>query len=83
MKRELTEAEVKALAKLSYKKSTYKRKKKIKDLTQEEMSKICAAQTKGYILCENTKCPLFFAGSCLKGFIERLQYIESEVEVDE
>ena len=32
----------------------------IKDLTKEERDKICASQTKGYILCENTKCPLFF-----------------------
>ena len=58
-------------------------KVKIKDLTKEERDKICASQTKGYILCENTKCPLFFAGSCLKGFIEKLQYVEREVEIDE
>lgn len=58
-------------------------KKKIKDLTLEERNKICASQTKGYIYCENTNCPLFFAGTCLKGFIEKLQYIEREVELDE
>lgn len=59
-------------------------KKKIKDLTLEEMNKICAKHTcRGFACCESTNCPLFFAGSCIKGFIERLQYIEKEIEVDE
>lgn len=56
-------------------------KKKIKDLTQEEMSKICSKYTAGgFACCENSSCPLWFANSCLKGFIEKLQYIEKEVK---
>jgi len=55
-------------------------KKKIKDLTLEEMSKICSKHTQGGVVyCENSNCPLFFAGTCLKGLIERLQYIKKEV----
>lgn len=59
-------------------------KKKIKDLTLEEMGKICSKNTcGGFVYCENSKCPLWYANSCLKGFIEKLQYVEREVEVDE
>ena len=58
--------------------------KKIKELTLKEMGKICSKHTQGgFTYCENSKCPLWFASSCLKGFIEKLQYIEREVEVDE
>ena len=57
-------------------------KKKIKDLTLEECDKICAFHNKKGTSCLNQhiKCPLYFANSCLKGFIEKLQYIEREVE---
>ena len=60
-------------------------KKKIKDLTPEERNKICASHTRGYAFCdcENNGCPLWFASTCLKGFIEKLQYVQKEVEVDE
>lgn len=63
-------------------------KKKIKDLTKEECDKICAFHNKKGTSClndyaQNIKCPLWFANSCLKGFIEKIQYIEREVEIDE
>ena len=59
-------------------------KKKIKDLTLEEIGKICAKHTQGGIVyCEYSKCPLWYAYSCLRGFIEKLQYIEREIEIDE
>ncbi len=61
-------------------------KKKIKDLTQEEMRNICTFHIRRGISCLNEdicKCPFWYANSCLKGFIEKLQYIEKEVEVDE
>lgn len=59
--------------------------KKIKELTKEECNKICAFHNKKGTSClnQNCKCPLLFAGCCLKGFIEKIQYIEREVEVDE
>lgn len=57
--------------------------KKIKDLTKEEINKICAKHTCGVVYCENSKCPLWYAYSCLQGFIQKIQYIEREVEVDE
>lgn len=59
-------------------------KKKIKDLTLEEMSKICAKYTQGgLVYCEYSKCPLWVANFCIKSFIERIQYIERQVELDE
>ena len=59
-------------------------KKKIKDLTLEEMGKICSKHTAGgFACCEYSNCPLWFANSCLKGFIEKLQHIERKVETDE
>ncbi len=63
-------------------------KKKIKELTKEECNKICALHNKKGTGClndyrQNIKCSLFFADSCLKGFVEKLQYVEREVEVDE
>lgn len=58
--------------------------KKIKDLTIEEMNKICAFHNEKGTSCLNQhcKCPLLFASSCLRGFIEKLQYIEKEVDYD-
>ena len=61
-------------------------KKKIKDLTKEEMNKICAFHHEKGTSCiaentQNCKCPLFFVGSCLRGFIEKLRYIEREVSL--
>ena len=58
-------------------------KKKIKDLTPEERNKICSRHSCGYALCENNACPLWFNSNCLKGFIEKLQYVQNEVEIDE
>jgi len=60
-------------------------KKKIKDLTLEEMNKICAFHNEKGTSCLNNhcKCPLLFAGACLRGFVEKLQYIKKEVEVDD
>lgn len=59
-------------------------KKKLKDLTSEEMSKICIKHThNGIVHCENTTCPLHYANYCLKGFIEKLHYIERQIETDE
>ena len=59
-------------------------KKKFKDLNLEEMGKICSKHTAGgFACCESSKCPLWFANSCLKGFIEKLQYIEREVPIDD
>lgn len=59
-------------------------KKKIKDLTSEEMDKICIHHTQGgFVYCEYSKCPLWFANSCLRGFIEKIQHIEKEIEIDE
>lgn len=58
--------------------------KKIKDLTLEEMNKICVHHRQGgFVCCENSKCPLLFVGCCLKAFIEKLHYIEREIETNE
>lgn len=61
-------------------------KKKIKDLTLEECGEICVRYVKKGEGClndyaQNIKCPLWYANSCLKGFIEKIQYIEGEVEI--
>lgn len=59
-------------------------KKKIKDLTKEEIGKICSKHTQGgLVYCENSRCPLWYAYSCLQGFIQKMQYIEREVEINE
>ena len=57
-------------------------KKKIIDLTDEEMNEICKKQ-RPQCSCENTKlikCPLW-KGKCLKGFIQTLRFVNRE-EVD-
>lgn len=63
-------------------------KKKIKELTQEEMTNICRSHMREGTSClnecsQNCKCPLWFApaNSCLKGFIERLQCVESKISL--
>lgn len=53
-------------------------KKKIKDLTEEEMHKICLK----YHDCDSdgkVNCPLWYSCSCLKGFIHKMRYVEKEV----
>ena len=55
---------------------------KIKDLTEEEMRKICLK----YHDCDSdskVNCPLWYASSCLKVFIKKMRYIEKEVKIDE
>ena len=57
-------------------------KKKIKDLTDKEMSDICVMQLIS-CTCENTKlikCPLYH-GECLRGFIRKLRYLNTEIEL--
>ncbi len=57
-------------------------KKKLKDLTDEEMNKICVSQVVT-CTCENTKlirCPLYH-GECLRGFIQRLRFVNKEIDL--
>lgn len=57
-------------------------KKKLKDLTDEEMNEICRKQ-RPQCTCENTKlikCPLW-NGQCLKGFIQRLRFVNKEADL--
>lgn len=57
-------------------------KKKLKDLTDEEMNEICISQAVK-CTCENTKlikCPLW-NGKCLKGFIQTLRFVNKEVKL--
>lgn len=57
-------------------------KKKLKDLTEEEMNNICKNQCIK-CTCENEKlitCPLW-NGKCMKGFIQRLRFVNREVEL--
>ena len=60
-------------------------KKKIKDLTQEERTKICDKMTKnnfGY--CINThKCPLYYPPKYYCDIDMLRAFLEKEVEVDE
>lgn len=59
-----------------------KEKKKLKDLTDEEMNEICRKQ-RPQCTCDNTKlikCPLYY-GKCLKGFIQTLRLVNKEVEL--
>lgn len=56
-------------------------KKRLKDLTDEEMNEICRKQIV-QCTCENTKlikCPLY-CGECLRGFIGRLRFVNQEVD---
>ncbi len=58
-------------------------KKKLKDLTDEEMNKICISQIVK-CTCENTKlikCPLYYCERCLRGFIEKIRYVNKEVDL--
>lgn len=62
--------------------------KKIKDLTREEMNKMCSFHLRKGIGClnentQNCKCPLWYANQCLAGFVLKLQHLEKEVEIDE
>lgn len=56
-------------------------KKKLKDLTDEEIVLIC----KKYHDCvrESGKptCPLWYGSICLRGFIEQLRYVNNEVDL--
>lgn len=57
-------------------------KKKLKDLTDFEMNEICRKQIVK-CTCESTKlikCPLY-CGKCLKGFIQRLRFVNREVDL--
>lgn len=63
-------------------------KKKIKELTREEMNKMCSFHLKKGTGClnentQNRKCPLWYANQCLAHFVLKSQYLEREVEVDE
>lgn len=59
-------------------------KKKIKDLTFEEMNDICISQNVKCTAGSGCSCPLLHAGSCLRSFIEKCRYLNiKEVEVDE
>ena len=58
-------------------------KKKLKDLTDEEMSEICRKQ-RPKCTCEYTetvKCPLWKNCMCLKGFIQTLRFVNKEVDL--
>ncbi len=61
-------------------------KKKLKDLTEQEWRRICSKQ---FIKCscENEKlitCPLYRRGDgCVYGFIQKLRFVEREIEVEE
>ena len=61
-------------------------KKKLKDLTPQERDRICSKQLKS-CTCENEKlitCPLYRRGDgCIYGFIEKLRFVEKEIEVAE
>ena len=57
-------------------------KKKLKDLTDEEMNEICRKQIVK-CTCENERlitCPLW-NGKCMKGFIQRLRFVNEEVDL--
>lgn len=57
-------------------------KKKLKDLTDEEMNEICRKQIVK-CTCENERlitCPLY-CGECLRGFIGRLRFVNKEVDL--
>ena len=60
-------------------------KKKIKDLTSYEQSQICLnSQKLSHMICGGCEvCPLAFKGKCINEFVEKLRYIEKEVEVDD
>lgn len=57
-------------------------KKKLKDLTDEEMNQICIDQVVK-CPCDNERlitCPLYH-GECLKGFIKKLRFVNKEVNL--
>lgn len=57
-------------------------KKKLKDLTDEEMNEICRKQCP-HCACENDKlitCPLWY-GECMKGFVQKLRFVNREVDL--
>ena len=61
-------------------------KKKLKDLTPQERDSICSKQ---HIKCscldeDLISCPLYKRGyGCMYGFIEKLRFVEKEIEVEE
>ena len=58
-------------------------KKKLIDLTDEEINEICNKQRPQCTCCENTTlitCPLYY-GRCLRGFIEKLRRVNTEVDL--
>lgn len=56
--------------------------KYICDLTDEEMNNLCLKYHDCTREAGKVNCPLWY-GSCLKGFIKKLRYVEkSKVEVD-
>ena len=57
-------------------------KKKLKDLTDEEMNEICRKQ-RPQCTCGNIeliKCPLWNGNQCLKSFIQKLRFVNKEVQ---
>lgn len=57
-------------------------KKKLKDLTEEEMNNICKNQ-RIKCTCKNDKlisCPLW-CGKCIKGFISNIRFINKEIDL--
>lgn len=57
-------------------------KKKLKDLTDEEINEICRKQRPN-CTCEDDRlitCPLW-NGKCLKGFIKTLRFVNREVDL--
>lgn len=57
-------------------------KKKLKDLTDEEMNEICRNPCHN-CTCEYEKlitCPLW-NGECMKGFIKKLRFVNKEIDL--
>ena len=55
-------------------------RKKLKDLTDEEMSNLCQKYNDCTREAGKVNCPLWY-GSCLKGFIHKLQQVEKKIEL--
>lgn len=53
-------------------------KKKLKDLTDEEMSNLCQKHNDCTREAGKVNCPLW-CGCCLKGFIKKLRFVNKEV----
>lgn len=63
-------------------------KKKIKNLTDEEMNNICSFYRNRGEGCfgdypyKTCKCPLYFCGKCSKYLVQRERFLNSEVDVN-